>query len=179
MARKQLALSNHSFASALLIFGLTVYTSPAQSASAEQHNPSVPAAAVQRMAARHTLSPYRTTVITPRARDRYALLWGVEDLEVKAVESGQMIRFSYLVDDPAKAAQLNDKNAAPSLIDERARVRLEVPVVDKVGQLRQSSTPEAGRSYWMVFSNKHGVVKPGDRVSVVIGKFRVDGLFVR
>jgi hypothetical protein len=53
-----------------------------------------------------------------------------------------------------------------------------VPTLEKVGQLRQSSTPEAGKIYWMVFSNKGGHVKRGHRVSVVIGKFRVDNLLV-
>jgi hypothetical protein len=31
----------------------------------------------------------------------------------------------------------------------------------------------------MVFSNKGNLVKAGDHVSVVVGKFRVDGLVVR
>jgi hypothetical protein len=117
--------------------------------------------------------------MSSHARDHYQLAWGVDSLDVKAVESGQLIRFSYYVQDATKAAQLNDKKANPFLIDEQARVRLEVPTMEKVGQLRQSSTPEAGKSYWMVFSNKGGIVKPGDRVTVVIGNFRADGLYVR
>jgi hypothetical protein len=95
------------------------------------------------------------------------------------VESGEMIRFSYTVLNADKAAQLNDKKVDPALIDERARVSLVIPSLENVGQLRQTGTPEAGKSYWMVFSNKGNVVKPGDRVSVVIGKFRVDGLIVQ
>jgi hypothetical protein len=51
-------------------------------------------------------------------------------------------------------------------------------VMDKVGQLRQGLAPEAGRSYWMAFSNKGRLVKRGARVSVVIGQFRADGLVV-
>jgi hypothetical protein len=117
--------------------------------------------------------------MSAHARDHYQLVWGVDALDVKAVESGQMIRFSYYVLDANKAAQLNDKKANPALIDEQARVRLEIPTMEKVGQLRQSSPPEAGKSYWMVFSNKGSIVKPGDRVSVVIGKFKADGLYVR
>ena len=89
-----------------------------------------------------------------------------------------MIRFSYRVENAEKAKVVNDKKATPYLIDERAHVRLEVPTMEKVGQLRQSSTPEAGKTYWMVFSNKGGPVKRGDRVSIVIGRFRVDGLVV-
>lgn len=123
--------------------------------------------------------PRHATPMSSHAREHYQLLWGVDSLDVKAVESGQMIRFSYYVLDSAKAAQLNDKINSPSLIDEQAGVKLEVPTMEKVGQLRQSSPPEVGKSYWMVFSNKGGLVKPGDRVSVLIGKFKADGLYVR
>ncbi|PYX89227.1 MAG: hypothetical protein DMG68_05780 [Acidobacteria bacterium] len=105
-------------------------------------------------------------------------MWGVDSLSVKWTESGAVIRFTYQVVDPNKAKQLNDKKAEPSLIDPRAGVKLVVPSLEKVGQLRQSGTPEAGKSYWMAFSNKGGLVKRGDRVTVVIGRFRAEGLVV-
>jgi hypothetical protein len=97
---------------------------------------------------------------------------------VKSTESGEVIRFSYRVLDADKANALNDKKAEPSLIDAKAGVQLVVPSLEKVGKLRQSSAPQAGRSYWMAFSNKGRLVKRGDRVSVVIGPFRADGLVV-
>ena len=100
----------------------------------------------------------------------YGLVWGVESLSVKSVESGEIIRFSYRVVDADKAKPLNDKKSEPVLIDPRAGVKLVIPSLEKVGQLRQTSTPEAGKSYWMAFSNKGGVVKRGDRVNVVIGQ---------
>jgi len=90
-----------------------------------------------------------------------------------------MIRFSYRVLDAEKAKGLNDKKAEPYLVDEKAHVKLVVPTMEKVGQLRQSSTPEAGKAYWMVFSNKGRLVRPGDRVNVVIGNFRANGLMVQ
>jgi hypothetical protein len=125
-----------------------------------------------------SVSRYRPTQMPPRARNYYEMLWGVDSFGAKSVESGEMIRFSYRVLDPEKAAQLNDKRNPPALLDERANVKLSVPTLEKVGQLRQSSNPEAGKVYWMVFSNKERYVKPGDRISVVIGKFRVDNLVV-
>jgi hypothetical protein len=98
---------------------------------------------------------------------------------VKSAESGEIIRFSYRVLDPEKAKTLNDKKNEPSLIDPRAGVKLVVPSLEKVGKLRQSSTPLAGKVYWMAFSNKGGYVKPGHKVSVEIGQFRADGLVVQ
>ena len=102
----------------------------------------------------------------------------MDSLNVKWAESGEVIRFSYRVLDADKAQPLNDKKNEPVLVDPQAGVKLIVPSLEKVGQLRQASPPEAGRSYWMAFSNKGRVVKRGDRVDVVIGKFRAEGLVV-
>ena len=113
-----------------------------------------------------------------RAGKYYELVWGVDALGLKAVESGEVIRFTYRVLDADKARALNDKKSEPFLIDPKAGVKLVVPSLEKVGQLRQSSTPEAGKAYWMAFSNKGRKVKRGDHVSVVIGKFQADGLVV-
>jgi len=123
-------------------------------------------------------SRYRPNRFAGRAGTYYKLVWGVESLNVKWAESGEVIRFSYRVLDADKAKALNDKKSEPFLIDPRAKVKLVVPSLEQVGQLRQSSTPEAGKSYWMAFSNKGRLVKRGDHVSVVIGKFRADGLVV-
>src|SRR5258708_10583793 len=62
-----------------------------------------------------------------RARAYYGLVWGVESLRVKAVESGEIIRFSYQVIDSDRAKTLNDKNLEPALIDPGKRVKLVDP----------------------------------------------------
>ena len=113
-----------------------------------------------------------------RAGRYYSFVWGIDQLNVKWVESGEMIRFSWRVLDAPRAQVLNDKKAEPSLIDPQRGIGLVVPAVENVGQLRQTSTPETGRSYWIAFSNKGRPVKRGDRVNVVIGTFRADGLVV-
>lgn len=122
---------------------------------------------------------YRTHPVPPKARQYYALIWGVDSLAVKSAESGEIIRFTYRVLDPVKAKALSEKKNEPSLIDPGAGVKLVVPSLEKVGKLRQSSTPQAGKVYWMAFSNKGGYVKPGHRVNVVIGQFRADNLVVQ
>jgi hypothetical protein len=113
-----------------------------------------------------------------RAGKYYRLVWGVDSLEVKLAESGLLVRFSWRVLDPDKARLLGDRRLEPALVDPQAGVSLVVPAVEKVGQLRQSAAPEAGKEYWMAFSNKGRKVKRGDRVSVVIGQFRADGLVI-
>jgi hypothetical protein len=125
-----------------------------------------------------TTGRYQPNRFAGRAGKYYELVWGVDSLGLKTVESGEIIRFTYRIVDADKAKALNDKKSEPVLIDPKAQVKLVVPSMEKVGQLRQSSTPEAGKSYWMAFSNKGRLVKRGDHVSVVIGKFRADGLVV-
>ena len=121
---------------------------------------------------------YQPNRFAGRAGTYYRVVWGVDSLSVKLVESGELIRFTYHVLDADKATPLNDKKFNPSLIDPQAGVKLVVPSLEKVGQLRQSSTPEAGKSYWMAFSNKGRMVKRGDRVDIVIGQFHAEGLVV-
>jgi hypothetical protein len=48
----------------------------------------------------------------------------------------------------------------------------------KFGKLRQVSEPENGQVYWMVFGNRNQVVKAGNRVDIMIGDFRVEGIVV-
>jgi hypothetical protein len=123
-------------------------------------------------------SHYQPERFPKRAQMYYEGFWGIDSLVVRQVESGEMIRFSYRVLDPAKAKLLNDKKNEPSLIDPQAGVKLVVPSLEKVGQLRQSATPEAGKTYWMAFSNKGRLVKRGDHVNIVIGTFQATELVV-
>ena len=94
-------------------------------------------------------SPYRPDRFAGRAGKYYQLIWGIDSLSVRLAESGQIVRFSYRVLDPAKARALNDKRNEPALIDPRAGVQLVVPKMEK-----------------------------GDRVDVVIGQFRAQNLVV-
>jgi hypothetical protein len=158
----------------LLLTGLLASSSLVSGAGAQQ--PAAPAAGKPPVAA----APYRyhPDRFAGRAGQYYKLVWGIDSLSVKSVESGQLIRFSWRVLNADKAKVLNDKKSEPSLIDPEAGVSLVVPALEKVGQLRQSSTPEEGKSFWMAFSNRGSRVKRGDRVDVVIGTFRAEGLVV-
>jgi hypothetical protein len=121
---------------------------------------------------------YLPNRLSQHALAYYGAVWGIDAISVKAVESGELIRFSYQVLDPQKAKMLNDKTTSAFLVAPAMGIRLSIPTLEKVGQLRQSSTPEAGKSYWMAFSNPGRRVKPGTRVDVVIGNFRAEALVV-
>ena len=121
---------------------------------------------------------YRPNRVPKRAGEYYGLVWGVDSLSVKAVESGELIRFTYHILDADKAKLLNDKNTDAFLNSPEHRVQLVIPSLEKVGKLRQTADPESGRAYWMAFSNPRRLVKRGDRVNIVIGQFHADGLVV-
>jgi hypothetical protein len=166
----QLILPTVLIAGFIVVFGLS-----AQSLQGQED--AVPAG---KPAAAST--PYRNQ--PPRISNREAALleavWGIETPTVKAVESGVILRFSFRVLDPVKAKPLNDKKLNPVLESPEKGVRLVIPSLEKVGQLRQAPEKiETGKSYWMAFSNPGRPIKPGDRVDVVIGSFHARGLSVQ
>jgi hypothetical protein len=113
-----------------------------------------------------------------RGAEFYRKRWGIDNIIVRVTASGVLIRFSYRVVDAEKAALINDKTKTPYLIEEKTGLALQIPAMEKVGQLRQTAKPENGREYWMAFSNKGKFVKPGSRVDIVIGSFRINDLVV-
>ena len=123
-------------------------------------------------------SPYQPTVATQKATNFYAATWGIDKLHLNYTMSGNLIRFSFRVVDPKLAKALGDRDATPGLYLPRSRAMLQVPNMEQIGQLRQLHTEERNKEYWMVFSNKGNLVRKGDKVDVIIGKFHADGLVV-
>jgi hypothetical protein len=123
-------------------------------------------------------APHRSFTLSKKAKRYFQAAWGVDRLKVSRVASGNLIRFNYRVIDPAQAAPLGDRNATPVMYAPRSRAMLSVPVMEKIGPLRQMGTLKAGQEYWITFSNKGNLVRPGDRINVVVGRFHADGLLV-
>jgi hypothetical protein len=108
----------------------------------------------------------------------YKRAWGVEFLGIKIVSSGYMLSFRYRVLDAVKAKPFNDRKEKAYLIDEATGIFLAVPALENVGELRSGAAPESDRTYFMVFGNPGKLVKPGSRVTLVIGNLRAEGLIV-
>lgn len=158
----------------ILAGGIVVSSAIAQTAASAQSDvPDAKPAA--------TPTPYRNQPnrLANREAAYYEAVWGIEVPRVKAVESGVILQFSYRVLDPLKAESLSDKKLNPILESPEKGVRLVVPTMEKVGQLRQAPHEiEPGKSYWMAFSNSGRLLRPGDRVDIVIGNFHARGLLV-
>jgi len=142
------------------------------------HAQSTAPSSAKKPAVASTPTRYQPDPFAGKAGRYYRNVWGVDSLNVKAMESGELIRFTYRVLNPQKARTFNDKKIQAFLNSPEHRIQLVIPSLEKVGQLRQSNTPEAGVSYWMAFSNPGRRVKRGDRVNIVIGQFHADGLVV-
>ena len=161
------------------LWGQSITAAPAAADSASPSTKMTTAVPSGKPAAAST--PYRNQPdrLANRAVAYYESVWGIEAPSVKAVESGVILRFSYRVLDPEKAKPLTDKKLEPLLVSPEKGLKLVVPSMEKVGQLRQAPHElEAGKSYWMAFSNSGRLLKPGDRVDIVIGNFHARGLLV-
>ena len=107
--------------------------------------------------------------------------WGVQIEGIRYSAAGYMLDFRYRFINPDKAEYLLDRRYKPYLIDQKTGARFTVPAPAKVGPLRQSldsGKPMAGKTYFVMFANPGRYVKPGNKVTVVIGDFRADNLTV-
>ena len=127
-------------------------------------------------AAHSTLA--NTTAWHQRYDEYFRKNWGVEVLGVHGTSSGWMLAFKYRVLDADKAGILNEKRSKAFVIDEATDIRLAVPAMENIGELRQTPRQEEGRIYYILFGNPNRLVKPGGHVDVVVGRFRADGVVV-
>ena len=104
--------------------------------------------------------------------------WGVEVTSIRLSTHDHMIDYRYRVLDAEKAADLFKRQIKPNLIHQETGKVLAVPETAKLGPLRNSNIPQEGRIYWMFFGNAGKLVEAGDKVTVVIGDFRVEDLVV-
>jgi len=104
--------------------------------------------------------------------------WGVRVVAIRLTAYNHLIDFRYRVVDPRKALPLFDRNKKPELIDQATGARFFVPSPPKIGALRTTKNPEAGRNYFFLFGNPGQYLKKGNKVAVVVGDFKVENLTV-
>ena len=104
--------------------------------------------------------------------------WGIEIKSIRLTANGNVIDFRYRVIDAEKASPLFSRKIKPYLINQESGVKLGVTEAPKIGALRHTRKPVAGKSYFIIFSNFGKYVNPGDKVTVVIGNFKAENLVV-
>jgi len=104
---------------------------------------------------------------------------GIRIESLRPTAAGHMLDLRYRVIDPSRASEVLNRNNKAFIIDQTTRKTLPVPI-SKIGHLRQTTLkPEVGRIYFAMFSNPGGIVKPGSRVTLVIGKLRVENILLQ
>ncbi|MGB7971539.1 MAG: hypothetical protein WCF31_06170 [Candidatus Deferrimicrobiaceae bacterium] len=102
---------------------------------------------------------------------------GVEVVSLRPTGAGGMLDFRYRVVDPVKATPLLLRKTPAYLIDPGTGVIMTIPETSW-GKMRQDTLkPEKGRVYFMLFHNAG--LSAGDKVTVVIGKYRFENLTVQ
>lgn len=123
----------------------------------------------------------RTNQVTASKRTSVEESWGIRIEGLRLSANGSMLDFRYRIIDPEKATPLVRPSVKPHLIDQASGATLTVPVYAKLGPMRavaRYGAPKADRIYFVLFANPGGFVKAGNKVTVVIGKFRAENLVV-
>ncbi len=179
---KSLHRSSRAWCATLLLLGLTLTLAgvAAEEARQCQNNESASPSTCGSAARDPATSDQPTTdAAAPSPLDQLEQTWGVEIASLRLSARGYFVDFRYRVLDADKAAQLGNDDWKPYLIDDATGQKLAVPRTPKLGPLRQTAQkPTAGRIYYIFFGNSRGIVKPGGKVTVVVGDCRIEGLTV-
>ena len=108
--------------------------------------------------------------------------WGVEVIGMSMTSAGYMLDFRFRVLDADKALPLFEHRIKPYVVADKSDIKLPTPMAPKVGAFRPTNRGKnikADKTYYMVFANPDNYVKPGEKVSVVIGDFRAENMTVR
>lgn len=102
---------------------------------------------------------------------------GVEVVSLRQTGAGGMLDFRYRVVDPVKAAPLLLRKTRAYLVEPKTGVTMTIPQTSWGTMRQDTQKPEKGRVYFMLFHNAG--VSPGDKVTVIIGKYRFENLTVQ
>jgi hypothetical protein len=106
--------------------------------------------------------------------------WGLRVVGIRRTAADYMLDFRFHVVDKDKLGEIMDRKVRPVLEVEGRNIKLNVPVTSKLGSLRQSPKfAKANKTYFMLFANPGKAVKKGDKVTIRIGKFKVEHLEVQ
>jgi hypothetical protein len=104
---------------------------------------------------------------------------GIKPLGVMLTAAGTMLQFRYLVVDPGRSHPVFDRQIKTYLVDQASGTDFGVASDSKFGPLRSSSRdPVAGKEYFILFTNPDRVVKRGNKVTIVIGDYKIEHVAV-
>jgi hypothetical protein len=90
---------------------------------------------------------------------------GVRFSRVAVVADGGLITVSYVVLDPDKASRFQLDGAHPPVLRSEARALS----TSRVSLMKQGHTLRAGQTYYLVYQNTKGALRPNEQVSIDAG----------
>lgn len=105
--------------------------------------------------------------------------WGIQVLGIQRTAANYMLDFRYRVVDAEKAEPIFQRKTRPYVLDQESGTKLIVFSSPKTGPLRSTDTPKIDRNYFTIFANPGRFIQAGNKVTVVIGDFKVENLIVQ
>jgi hypothetical protein len=150
--------------------------------AAEKKSPVMPIAQILLLAGMVALSGCAGINRTEQATDHPPTdeaAAGIKVVRIHPSVAGQMLDMRYRVVDREKAKNALKRGAQIYLIDQASGTKLPVPDMAQVGKLLQRPDQgDSGKIYWIFFGNPGGMVKPGARVTLVVGDFQIKDILV-
>jgi hypothetical protein len=101
--------------------------------------------------------------------------WGVRVTQIGVTADGGLVDFRYIVIDPDKAlAMLQDVNKLPVLVAEDSGA-----TVNSAAMMAQKHTLNPGRTYFLLYRNTQGAIKPGRAVTVRFGDLLLEHVIAK
>ena len=106
--------------------------------------------------------------------------WGVEALKVTLTANDYMVDFRYKVIDAKKAATVVNPKDQPFIHQSSTGLTRVVPAPANVGALRHTGKNlKAGKNYFVLFANPEKTIKRGDKITLVMGKYKLENVTVQ
>ena len=112
--------------------------------------------------------------VDPAQIARLEAAWGIRIANVGVTADGGMVDLRYQVLDADKALGLTDPEGHPVMVDQASGT-----LIDRGGAHGHGASLRAGSTYYMLYLNPAGVLKPGSRVRLQIGEVVLDNVLVR
>ena len=101
--------------------------------------------------------------------------WGVRVIQIGVTADGGLVDFRYIVLDPDKTlAMLQDVNKLPVLVAEDSGT-----VVNSAALMAQKHTLHPGQTYFLLYRNTGGAIKPGGAVTVRFSDLQLEHVIAK
>lgn len=101
--------------------------------------------------------------------------WGIRMTHVAVTGNGGLVDVRFQVIDPDKALGIHDPEGLPILVDEASGYALMQPGVHADHEVREY---RAGGTYYLLYQNNYGLLKPGNRVTILMGELKLEHVIV-